>query len=97
MSPAILEATNLLREFMFQRVYLASPAQDETSRVSFVIAQLFEHFMRQPDEVPLELRMISRRRGDEHVCAVVDHIAGMTDRYALKVFTATYVPRIWSA
>ena len=97
MSPAILEATNLLREFMFQRVYLASPAQDETSRVSFVIEQLFEHFMRHPDEVPLELRMISRRRGDEHVCAVVDHIAGMTDRYALKVFTAIYVPRIWSA
>jgi dGTPase len=97
MSPAILEATNLLREFMFQRVYLASPAQDESSRVRFVIGQLFEHFMRNPDAVPAELRTISQRRGDEHVCAVVDHIAGMTDRYALKAFTSIYVPRMWSA
>ncbi len=96
MSPGVLEATNLLREFMFQRVYLASPAKDEDSRVRFVIRQLFEHFMRHPEAVPAELREISERRGDEHECAVVDYIAGMTDRYALKVFAAIYVPRTWS-
>ena len=97
MSPAILEATNLLREFMFQKVYLVPPAKAEDSRVRFVIGRLFEHFTREPEAVPEELREIAARRGDEHECAVVDYIAGMTDRYALKIFTSIYVPRTWSA
>lgn len=96
MSPPILEATNLLREFMFRAVYLASPSKDENSRVRFVIDQLFEHFMHTPETVPADLREISERRGDTHEAAVVDYIAGMTDRYALKVFNAIYVPRTWS-
>lgn len=97
MSPPILAATNLLREFMFQKVYLVPPAKDEDSRVRFVIGRLFEHFTRQPEAVPEDLRAIAARRGDEHECAVVDYIAGMTDRYALKIFTSIYVPRTWSA
>ncbi len=96
MSAAVLEATNMLREFMFTHVYLVSPAKDEDSRVRFVIEQLFDHFTRFPDEVPADLRAISAARGDEHACAVVDYIAGMTDRYALKIFNAIYVPRTWS-
>ncbi|MDQ5852896.1 MAG: deoxyguanosinetriphosphate triphosphohydrolase [Chloroflexota bacterium] len=96
MSPMVLTATNLLREFLFTQVYLASPAKDEDSRVRFVIEQLFQHCMRHPEAVPSELRTISERRGDAHACAVVDYIAGMTDRYALKVFNTIFVPRIWS-
>ena len=80
MSPAIREATNLLREFLFTHVYLASPAKDEDSRVRFVIEQLFDHFMRYPEAVPAELRELSERRGDVHECDVVDYIAGITGR-----------------
>jgi dGTPase len=96
MSSAVLEVTNLLREFMFQRVYLTSPAKDEDGRVRFIIGHLFQYFMQHPAEVPDQLRAIAAKRGDDHECAVVDHIAGMTDRYALKVFNALYVPRTWS-
>lgn len=96
MSPPVLEATNLLREFMFKHVYLGSPAKDEDSRVRFVIGQLYTHFMQHPEEVPADLRAIAARHGDDHTCAVVDYIAGMTDRYALKTFNAIYVPRTWS-
>jgi dGTPase len=81
---------------MFRRVYLASPAQDEDSRVGFVIEQLYKHFMEHPEDVPDDLRAIAERNGDPHECAVIDYIAGMTDPYALKVFHAIYVPRIWS-
>ena len=97
MSPAIREATNELREYMFSHVYLTSPAKDEDSRVRFVVEQLFAHFMRHTEEVPADLRAIADRGGDAPECAVVDHVAGMTDRYALKVFNAIYVPRTWSA
>ena len=97
MSPAVLDATNALRDFMFARIYLAPPVMNEDSRVHFVIERLFEHFTRHPEAVPADLREGAVRRGDAPSCAIVDYIAGMTDRYALKIFNTVYVPRTWSA
>jgi dGTPase len=96
MSPAVLEATNALREFMFANVYLTGPAKEDDSKVYFVIGQLFSHFMQHPGQLPADLRAICERHGDNAECAVVDYIAGMTDRYALRVFNQIYVPRTWS-
>jgi dGTPase len=61
-----------------------------------VIGQLFAHFMQHPEQLPADLRAICDRHGDNVECAVVDYIAGMTDRYALRVFNQIYVPRTWS-
>ncbi|HEX6290306.1 MAG TPA: deoxyguanosinetriphosphate triphosphohydrolase, partial [Herpetosiphonaceae bacterium] len=96
MSPAILEATNTLREFMFANVYVTGPAKEDDHKVYFVLGQLFTHFMQHPEALPAELLAICDRHGDNVECAVVDYIAGMTDRYALKVFNQIYVPRTWS-
>ncbi len=82
---------------MFSEVYLVAPVNNEDARVSFIVERLFEHFTARPEEVPADLRAISAERGDEPVRAIIDFIAGMTDRYALKIFNAIYVPRIWSA
>jgi dGTPase len=43
------------------------------------------------------LRQINRDRDEPIERAVVDYIAGMTDRYAIKVFNDLYVPRTWGA
>ncbi len=96
MSPPILQATNALREFMFNRVYQNSSAKTDEHKVRFVIEQLFTHFSAHPEEIPAELRAINEHHHEPMVCAVVDYIAGMTDRYALKKFNAIYVPRTWS-
>ena len=95
MSADILQATNELREFLFTNVYRASPAHDEDSRIRFMIDQLHTRFARDPELVPADLRRISEGRGDSHECAVIDYIAGMTDRYALKLFSDLFVPRGW--
>jgi dGTPase len=96
MSPAILEATNTLREFMFANVYMTGPAKEDDHKVYFVIERLFSHFTDHPDALPSELLAICERHSDNVECAVVDYIAGMTDRYALRVFNQIYVPRTWS-
>jgi dGTPase len=96
MSVAILEATNILREFMFRQVYHNSPAKED-AKVSFVIHQLHRHFLEHPEEISFEIRRIVQTRGEPIEQAVVDYIAGMTDRYALKVFNSLYVPRTWEA
>jgi dGTPase len=66
-----------LREFMFERVYLGPVAQRERPRIERMIRALFEHYA---DEM-----------GDEQ--RVVDWLAGMTDRYAIREFENLSVPQ----
>jgi dGTPase len=97
MSPDILAATNRLREFMFSQVYLNKMAKDDDGKVRFVIETLYGHFCAHPDELPADLLAINARRQEPIERAVVDYVAGMTDRYALEVFKKIFVPKTWGA
>jgi dGTPase len=80
MSPEILEATNALREFLFERVYNVRSAQEESERAREVVRALYKYFNEHPDKLPAEYRFYS----DEVERRVVDYIAGMTDQYAMR-------------
>lgn len=97
MSPAILVATNALREFLYAHVYVNSRAKADDDKVRKMIALLYAYFLEHPQELPEDLRRINQERGEPIARAVVDYIAGMTDRYAIKVFNDLYVPRTWGA
>jgi dGTPase len=60
----------------------------------FVIHALFEHFCRKPEEMPAEFQDNPRDEPLER--RVADYIAGMTDRYAVKMFEQVFVPREWA-
>jgi dGTPase len=94
MSPAILEASNILREFMFRQVYLNDITQQE-EKVNFVINRLYQHFMEHSNEIADNLRKVGELLGDPMERTTIDHIAGMTDQYALDIFNAIYVPKTW--
>ena len=81
MSPQILEAANVLREFLFERVYNVQSAQEEAKRAREVICRLCQHFKEHEDKLPPEYRAYS----DDTERRVVDYIAGMTDQYALRL------------
>jgi len=81
MSPQILEATNILREFLFERVYNVHSAQEEARRAREVIYLLYNCFKEHEDKLPPEYRAYS----DDTERRVVDYIAGMTDQYALRL------------
>jgi len=80
MSPQILEATNTLRQFLFDRVYNQRSAENEAEKAREVVRSLYEYFNRHEDKLPPEYRVYS----DEIERRVVDYIAGMTDQYALR-------------
>jgi dGTPase len=65
-----------LRKFMFDQVYLGPAARSEHDRVHRTVAGLFDHYLEQGL--------------DEQ--AVVDYIAGMTDRYAIATFRRVALP-----
>ncbi len=97
MSPAILSATNSLRDFMYREVYLHARASADDAKVAFVIETLYAHFVRHPTQLPADLLSINQQRHEPLERAVVDYIAGMTDRYALECFRRLFVPRTWGA
>lgn len=97
MSPTVLAATNRLREFMYTHIYLGSAAKIDDSRVRAMIEALFQYFCRNPASIPSDIMNINRLRDEPIERAVVDYIAGMTDRYAIKLFSDVYIPRTWGA
>ncbi|MBP1464792.1 deoxyguanosinetriphosphate triphosphohydrolase [Candidatus Chloroploca sp. M-50] len=97
MSAPILEATNRLREFMYREVYLNRKAKADDEKVRFVIETLYAYFVKYPEQLPPDLLRINRERDEPIERAVVDYIAGMTDRYALEIFKRIFVPRTWGA
>jgi dGTPase len=74
-----------LRDFMFQRVYLAPHAQTEKPRVERMLRALFDHYADAPP--PAVVAGASDRE------RVIDWLAGMTDRFAIRAFTDLSLPK----
>jgi len=88
MSPEVLEATNTLREFLFDKVYNVQSARNEAEKAREVVRLLYNHFTRHEDSLPPEYRLHS----DDKEQRVVDYIAGMTDQYALRTVEELALP-----
>jgi dGTPase len=74
-----------LRAFMFERVYLADDAQREKPRIERMLRALFDHYLEQP---PPALTPDAT-----HEPRVVDWLAGMTDRFAIRSFEDLSLPQ----
>lgn len=81
MTSAVREATNTLREFLFERVYNWQAAQEEAERARGIVRQLYTYLNEHQDKLPPEYSLYS----DEAERRVVDYIAGMTDQYASRL------------
>lgn len=93
MSPALLAAADELREFMFQRVYLWEGQAAQVARARAVIRFLWEYYVRHPQHIESEYQV----PGDPPARRAADYIAGMTDRFAMRLalglgFPASQLP-----
>src|SRR5436190_10832717 len=79
------EAMLSLRTFMFENVYLAASAKSEHPRIEKMIRLLFDHYVEHPP-APMTPGASEPER-------IVDWLAGMTDRYAIRVFSDLAVPQ----
>jgi dGTPase len=74
-----------LREFMFERVYLAPEAQPQKPRVERMLRALFDHYAASPPPAVVDGASDRER--------VVDWLAGMTDRFAIRTFADLSLPQ----
>lgn len=93
MSSARLEAFLELRAFMFKNVYYNLQAKAEEVRAAHIVKQLYAYFSENPSEMPEE-RFFDYNNG-EHMEAVKDYIASMSDRYAVNLYKELFIPRFW--
>jgi dGTPase len=79
MSPAVSAAAEILRDFLFQRVYTPTTGRTEAENAHKVVKFLWSYFIGHEEQVPAEYR----RHADTTERALEDYIASMTDQYAL--------------
>ena len=75
-----------LRGFMFQNVYLGPTARAEHAKIERVMRGLFGWFCDHPEELAAE------EPGATQSDRVIDYLAGMTDRFAIRAWTERAVP-----
>jgi dGTPase len=93
MSKTIRYATDQLREFMFEKVYIGSRAKGEEDKAKYIITSLFDYFKRNYHELPEEFVHNLDDDGIDRI--VCDYIAGMTDIYAINMFSKLFIPSPW--
>jgi dGTPase len=93
LSAEVLEATNALRDWMFENVYLAGPAKTEDEKAQGVLQALLDYFVAHADRMPHEYQQIAGADGVKR--AVADYVAGMTDDYALSMYESLFIPAAW--
>ena len=95
MSAEKLRVMNDLRAFMFRNVYHSANVRqaEEMSRISSIISSLFGYFMDHTDQLPQELLDMSDEYSAEEL--VRDHVASMTDRYAMNLYGELFTPKGW--
>ncbi|HSD49202.1 MAG TPA: deoxyguanosinetriphosphate triphosphohydrolase [Actinomycetota bacterium] len=91
LSEDVSRALDALRDFMFERVYLRDEARSEQDKAIALVRTLFAYYLDHPDAVPAEYHQAP---GDLPT-RIADYIAGMTDRYALRVYEQLFLPQGW--
>ncbi len=91
MSDAVLEATLALRSFLFDAVYENPVATAEFSKAEGILGGLWERVRARPEQF-LDLRTVESEGLD---AAARDFVAGMTDRFAVRLYEELFIPTPW--
>ncbi len=93
LSPRVLEATLKPRDFLYARVYDLPQVHNAFLKAPKIIRELHAYFVSQPGEFRKEAgETFAHEPVGE---AIVDFIAGMTDRFAFRLYEKIFLPQPW--
>ena len=78
---------------MFEKVYRNPVVKGEEAKAREMLIRLFEYYVGHADKLPPLYR--HRLEVDSVERCVCDFLAGMSDRYAIEVYTDLYIPKVW--
>jgi dGTPase len=91
MTEEVRDATNELRSFMYETVYPCEAIGHEIEKAKKLLCEMYAYLLENPTpesaagdpDDPLDRR-------------TVDFLAGMTDQYALSLYTRLFFPAAWN-
>lgn len=85
-SPEVKAQMDILRNFMFQRVYesLDVKREEETEMGEKAITSLYRYYIENPEALPRDMQEMIEEYGLPEVSK--DYVASMTDRYAVSCY-----------
>lgn len=93
MTPEVGKAMDLLRNFLFERVYRNPAAKGEESKARGIIQSLYRYYSQHPEKLPADF--IPQLDFDGIARVICDYIAGMTDKYAVYKYESIFIPSAW--
>jgi len=93
MSPEILEAINELRSFLYKNVYETNKVHNDFIKAMKVLRELYAYFLAHDDHWE---KLIDYDESTSRERMVCDFVAGMTDPYALALYSNIFLPKPWS-
>jgi dGTPase len=94
-TPAIGGALGELRSYLFATVYPRALTQAGGERIRQLLTQLMQHYLDRPQDLPVPPDGEAPISRQDLLRAVTDHVAGMTDRYAQRVYVELFMPKAW--
>ncbi|MFW6022760.1 MAG: deoxyguanosinetriphosphate triphosphohydrolase [Halanaerobiaceae bacterium] len=94
-SEHIKDATENLREFLFDNVYIGSIAKKEEEKAIRLVKKLYYYYLNNPNEI-IGDKIDKNENNEQYEQIVIDYIAGMTDRYAINRWKELFVPSPWA-
>jgi dGTPase len=91
MSDQVLQATMELRSYLFGAVYENAVATAEFSKARGILGGLWEKVRNRPESF-LDPRVMAEEGLD---AAARDFLAGMTDRFAVRLYEQLFIPKPW--
>lgn len=86
----IAEQKTELEVFLKERMYLHPTVRKMMHKASDFMHQLFKHFKKFPEELPLEYQSHFKKFGKERV--ITDYLSSMTDRSLQEEYTKLFMP-----
>ena len=94
MSPDMAEVYEIFHKFMYDAVYYNPVAKCEESKVEGILGGIYEYYVKLPEKLPEDYKKIADSDGLKR--AVCDYVAGMTDSYAMEVYSQIFIPMAWT-
>lgn len=92
MSGQTRAAADVLRDFLYERVYDPINARPETQQAQDIVRSHYHYFLKHPQEMP-DLYVTSHP-DDSVERRVADFIASMTDRFAVELYQKLHIPAV---
>ena len=93
MSERLAGSVEVLRRFLYARVYESDDTKSEFKKAKKILGDLYQYYLEHADEL---FRDNPALKSEEQHQAVCDFIAGMTDRFALATYERLFMPRQWT-